>query len=143
MGQVYSIFVFGPKKISDNEQRFFVALGVFAPLYIIHLMRDTFNDSYPKKVLASTILLLVFYIFLHLSILNYIGCDVVKTLIVIFPKIFYNSFAMALWSLFYFYVGLQKNINTIAVYSSILVWNWFVVSVVLYACSGPELCPDV
>jgi len=29
-----SIFEIGPKKISDNEQNFFIALGVFAPLYI-------------------------------------------------------------------------------------------------------------
>jgi len=105
-------------------------------------MRDTFNDNYAKKVLASSTLLLVFYIFLHLSILNYIGCDVVKTLTTIMPNIFKASFKLSLWSLFYFYVGLQT--NNYAVYGAILLWQYFNVKIQLTMDSyRGELCPDV
>jgi len=145
MGSGSSIFEIGPKKISDNEQRLLFLLASVAPLFIIHLMKDRFNDSYVKKVLASIILLVVFYIFLHLSILNYIGCDVAKTLTVIMPNIFKASFAMAFWGIMAFELLMSiKNINTIAVYGSVLVWQFFVVFIVLYPMSYKDnLCPDV
>jgi len=52
MGSGSSIFEIGPKKISDNEQRLLFLLASVAPLFIIHLMKDRFNDSYVKKVFS-------------------------------------------------------------------------------------------